>query len=210
MKIGLMLIFVATLSYAQAPATSWQLQQLIQKSEQQIELLKEVLKTSQQDAQIMTRVSQALDELTRGIDSSIQKFQGTPEFLEAMNSLQAERYRVSTRQMKDHRGEGVEARFTDQSLRANVEDLKIQMKLQETLSAAPPGFVSKIHAEGQLGAWQTATRISAQLAELIEISRAIRDELEAQKRHANAISLFNHLVKSADVQNEQLRTRVQP
>lgn len=211
--IWLGLLFCALSGRAQSPAESWQLQQLIVKSERQIELLKELLRESKQDAAALRRASQILQELSQGIHESLEKYQGTSAYAEALNRLQAKddfanTYRDFQRLSQKNAVPSDDAvEFQIQSARANQQDVKRQAELAKLLAKAPPGMVAKIQAESQLGEWQAATRISVQLTELVASVRAMREELRSRNNDPPAI--LSEFMRGAELQNEKLRKRRQ-
>ncbi len=207
-------------------ADSFQLQQLIQKSEEQVQLLREVLKTSRQDSDSLHRAQQILESLSEGLDQSIQEYQGSPLYHKALLEMQKEEGFVRTfedgrrvRQWTAERGsvgigeELAEAEFDNfvqfqkQSVLANEEDLRTQMRLQELLAVAPPAVVPKIQTQAQIGSWQSNTRVSAQLTELLGAIQAVREELRAQRLKAGSSDGLNTLIMGSEMQNQMHRER---
>ena len=197
-------LFVSGLAYAQLSlpvgTDSLQLQQIINKSEEQIQLLKEVLKQARQDTHSLDRAARILEDLSEGIDRSIEGYEGTRVYSQALIRLQAEgdsertfsdsqalRKRamdLNSPQVAEELGDKPFSNFVEfqrQAVRANQLDLKAQEELEALLHGAPPGFVPKIQTQAQLGSWQASTRLSAQVTELLGAVHAMREELRLQR-----------------------------
>lgn len=202
---------------------SFQLQQLINKSEQQLQSLKAILNYEKQDAASLEKASKILEKLSNGIDKSIEKYHGTEIYEKALLQLQSKddfkKTYSDSKQVKDQvlnsKNAAVQSsvngdfedlvQFQKDSVRANQSDLSNQRQLQEALQSAQSGFVPKIQAQAQLGNWQASTRLSAQLTELLAAIHAMREELRVMRLNEDHTNPLGVLIKGAEVQNEKLR-----
>lgn len=212
------------LTFAQSPfsAENVQLQRLINKSEEQIKSLKQVLKYSKQDAASLEKAARILEEMSSGIDKSIEKYQGTKTYEKALIELQskddfkstyADSERMRNQYAKQEVGgqDALDTAFVDlvkfqkESVKANASDLSDQEKLQQALLSGQQGFIPKIQAQAQLGSWQANTRVSSQLTELLAAVHAVREELRALRLNEGNSSAVGTLVNGAEIQNQKQR-----
>jgi hypothetical protein len=185
-------------------AQSWQLEQLIRQSQDQLQAVQEILKYSKHDTESLERAAKILDRLSQGIDQSIEKYQGTPIYEKALLQMQAEAAKqkeAPTPESPEKTNERF-ARFQSESLKANLADLDNQRKLGEALKTAGPGFVPKIQSEAQLGSWRAGTRVSAQLAELLTATHDLHEDLRAKNQRPSVLTEF---LKSVEAQNQKQR-----
>jgi hypothetical protein len=190
---------------AQVPlsAQAWQLEQLIQQSQEQLKTVQEILKYEKHDTESLEKAAKILDRLTAGLDDSIEKYQGTPVYEQALLQAQTESARAREAPTPEPPQKTTERflHFQSDSLKANRADLDNQRKLDEALKTAGPGFVPKIQSEAQLGAWRTGTRVSTQLSELLTATRDLQNELNSK----NQPGVLDQLLKGAEVQNQKQR-----
>lgn len=222
------LVFFTFCAFAQLPVSTdtVQLQQLVNKSEEQVQQLKAILEYQQQDGANLARASQILEKLTDGLDRSIRQYEGTKAYADALVELQKDNdyaltYSDSSRvrsQLPGRQGPKSLAaknlserdyesivKFQKESVKANESDLDQQQKLEQALSVGQAGFVPKIEAQAQLGSWQTNTRVSAQLTELLSTMQAMREELRALRDKDQASDAMTELIKGSEIQNERQR-----
>src|SRR4051812_23011094 len=80
--------------YGQVPmpfsSESLQLQQLIEKSEQHLQSIREILQYSKRDSNSLDRAARILEKLSAGIDQEIEPFKGTQVYDEALLRAQSE------------------------------------------------------------------------------------------------------------------------
>lgn len=152
--IALMLFILPC--YAAIPITpdSLQLQALVKNSKEQLILIKQLVEQGQRDEDSLRRAVIALDKLSQGLDRSLEKYQGTKVYEQAQAMLESQ-------SRPNH-----DAAFRSAAIAANREELAQQLELSQALKSAEAGFVPKIHAQAQIGAWRANTRISMQLDEL--------------------------------------------
>lgn len=177
-----------------------QLRQLVEKSEQQLQSIRELLKVSRQDAETQEAAKKSLEKLSAGIDQSIGAFQGTKAYEQALLQLQAEELKEQAKR-SGTRAEPEKKRFLEfqnQTLQANSDTLAQVKKLEDSLRTAGQGFIPKIQSQAQLGNWQASARISAQLGELLSAVHGLRQDLAG----TNTLGVF---VNSADAQNQKQR-----
>ncbi len=203
---------------------SFQLQKLIVKSEEQIGILKEILHQSKRDAASLEKASKVLEDLSSGIEKSIEKYQGTQAHQQALLALQSKNdYEKTYSDAKTVRERTVQTgtfdqelrrnefedliQFQKESVRANQSDMTNQRRLEEALRAAQPGFIPKIEAQAQLGSWQANTRISAQMTELLTSMHAMREELRALRAKESGPDPLKLLMTGAEIQNRKQRNR---
>lgn len=185
---------------AQTPisAESMQLRILINKSEEQIRSLNEIVKYGQRDSQALERASKVLSEIHAGMDKSIEKYQGTKIYQKALIKLQSQddfkRTYSDAAEQRKRRSQPADAgqiEFQKQSVLANQEDLAKLEELERTLKSAEQGLVPKIQAQAQIGAWQANARVSAQMTELLSSIQAMREEMRGrQEAGADPLSLL--------------------
>ncbi|RME14060.1 MAG: hypothetical protein D6797_09690, partial [Bdellovibrio sp.] len=77
--------------------------------------------------------------------------------------------------------------------------------LKQSVKNAGPVFLQKVQTEAQLGTWQSNTRISSQLTELIAAVRAMREELRLMRLQKSTSNPLNILVRGSEIQNEKNR-----
>jgi hypothetical protein len=189
---------------------SLQLQQLIDKSEQQIRTAKELLNYSKQDTASLEKAAAILEKLSAGIDKSIKKYQGTKAYEKALLEIQSKddferpQYDARRPDAKDPHSKAFDnfIKFQHQSVSANLSDLSNQEKLEQALQSAEQGFVPKIQTQAQLGSWQANTRISAQLAELLSTLHALREDLLAKDQNSSGMAA---LLSGSEIQNQKQR-----
>jgi hypothetical protein len=191
----IMLISIQTPVSAQPVSVeSLQMQRLITTAEAQLKSIRELLKASNQDAKSLDAASHSLEKLTAGLEKSVAQFQGTKEYQDALLQLQSD---AGSKLKPDERQE----RFQKESVRANLVDLDEVKKLSSALKTAEPGFVPKIAAEAQLGAWQSNARISAQLTEVVSELRTLQSQLGGGK--GTELSGLAALIRGSEMQNEK-------
>ncbi len=198
---------------------SIQLQELIEKSETQIESLKEILKQSKHDTASLEKINGILNKLSAGIDTSLEKYRGTDAYQKAMLELQSnndfQKVYSDPKDLRESSGhpaleESSEQfdkimSFQKESVRANQGDLENQTQLETALQKAEAGFVPKLHAQAQLGEWKTNTRLSAQMTELLGAIHAIREELRLARLKSERPELLESLLKGSEIQNQKLQ-----
>src|SRR6185312_8163687 len=113
------------------------------------------------DSSSLEKASRILEELSSGIDKSIEKYQGTQVYEKALLDLQSkddfkgtysdsESVRDQTPKQETTLQKSSDKVFNDivtfqkESVKANQEDLDNQKKLQEALRSNQPGFIPKI------------------------------------------------------------------
>lgn len=177
-----------------------QLRQLVEKSQQQLESIRELLKVSQQDAKTQEAAKKSLEKLSAGIDQSIGAFQGTKAYDQALLQLQAEDLKEQTKRGGAKPGPEKERylKFQTQTLQANADSLEQVKKLEDSLKTAGQGFIPKLQSQAQLGNWQTSARISAQLGELLSAIHGLRQDIKGT-------NILDTLVEGADAQNQKQR-----
>lgn len=185
---------------AQTPisAESMQLRILINKSEEQIRALNEMVKYGQRDSDSLEKASKILNELHAGMDRSIEKYQGTKTYQKALMKLQSQDDFKRTysdaaeqRQRRSQPADLNQIEFQKQSVLANQEDLAKLEDLERTLKSAEQGLVPKIQAQAQIGSWQANARVSAQMTELLSSIQAMREEMRGrQESSADPLSLL--------------------
>lgn len=176
--------------YAAIPITpdSFQLQALVKNSKEQLVLIKQLVEQGQRDEDSLRRAVIALDKLSQGLDRSLEKYQGTKVYEHAQAMLQSQA-------RPNHDGA-----FRSAAMAANQEELAQQLELSQALKNAEAGFVPKIHAQAQIGAWRANTRISMQLDELN--AQMIELRQGAGKRGPFDLSV---LIRGSEQQNEKQR-----
>jgi len=225
------LLFILAISQVPSPISldSVQLQQLVNKSEQQLKALREILKTSKSDADSLKKASAILDRMSKGIEKSIDAYQGTAaydqalleiqkknEFARSFKDTEAVRKRIPKDRSESGSQDELDAafeelkRFQRESVNANDRDIEHQAKLQKALSEADPGFVPKIEAQAQIGNWQASTRLSAQMTELISTIHAMREELRALRMARTSDHGIGSLIRGAEMQTELLNNKFAP
>ncbi|MCB9024814.1 MAG: hypothetical protein H6625_00725 [Bdellovibrionaceae bacterium] len=222
-----MIILIITISlqaFAQMPISTdtLQLRQLINNSEQQIKALREILKYSKQDTASLNSASHILKNLSEGIDKTIEKYQGTDTYEKALLELQLKddfknnysdaqelrknlpRNKNETASDKSKNDIFVDAiKFQKKSVQANESDFKQRKALQKELIVAPPGLIPKLEAQVLIGNWQTNTRVSIQMTELLATIHAMREELRILRKNENQQSNLNTLVMGAEILNQK-------
>lgn len=195
---------VGSATQGQTPAESIQLQKLILNSEQQLKTLREILEVNHRDADAIVRTARLLENLSAGLDRSIEAFKGTDAYAQALLRMQTE----SAQKLGFQQPTADEKRLRDfqqQTISANRDDLEDQRRLAERLSAAEPGFVPKLQAQAALGDWRSNTRLSIQMAELLASIQILREDLKARSPGGAALAA---LVEGAEVQNRKQREGV--
>jgi hypothetical protein len=169
---------------------SLQLQALLKASQEQLALIKQLLEQGQRDGDTLNRAMLALNKLSQGVDRSIEQYQGTEAYQQALLMVQSQ-----------SRPEHFD-RFQNAAESAARADLDAQEKLNKALLTAEPGFVPKIQAQAQIGSWRSNTRLSAQLAELAAEMHELKAEM--QGRGKNAFD-FSALIKGSEYQSQKQR-----
>lgn len=206
MILALLIACSARADLLPIPNQSLQLQQLIEKSQQQIDEAKKLVENSKADVRASEQAAHVLDQLSRGLDRSIEQFKGTRAYERALLELQsqrtADRAKDESKDPREREKKNAETfdQFQQQTLEANRNDLADQEKLEQALHTAEPGFVPKIQTRAQLGSWQAGTRTSAQLSELLIAVRQLSDEVRAQKSGGPA-----SLLRGSEDLNKQMR-----
>lgn len=212
----MLLIIIACqwIAHAQVPglpsADSIQLQQLINNSDQQLKAVKELIRYSQQDATSLERASRVLDKLSAGLDKSIEKYQGTKVYEQALLELQStdrsDEYGPASRRpiSGDLANKSAEkfARFQKESLNANLSELKNQEGLAQALRTADQGFIPKLTTQAMLGNWQSNTRVSAQMTELLWNIHALREDMRTRDQGSNGLA---ELLTGSEILNQKQR-----
>ncbi|MBX3023010.1 MAG: hypothetical protein KF799_15145 [Bdellovibrionales bacterium] len=197
-----LIFFIFTPVLAQPISTeTWQLQQLIDKSEQQVRSARELIKYSQRDSQALEKAARLLQEMSNGIDKSIEGYKGTRVYEQALLQMQAQDQSAPSEKDRAKIIERV-SRFRAQSLKANQSDLQAQEKLEQALQTAAPGFIPKLQAQAQLGHWQTTTRLSVQLAEFIS---TMQNTCDPQGGKDGSMKGLAALLAGSEVQNRKQR-----
>lgn len=196
-----------------------QLQQLIEKSEQQIKELKDILSYKKQDAASLENASKILEKMSAGIDKSIEKYKGTEIFDKALLDLQSKddfkKTYAESKEIRDlvhdptmrasQKNFDDSVKFQKESVRANQSDIVDQKQLQQDLKSAQPGFVPKLQAQAELGNWRASTRMSAQMTELLASIHTMREELRALRLKEEKSDVLNMLITGSEIQNQKLR-----
>lgn len=172
-------------AFAAIPITpdSLQLQALVKNSKEQLALIKQLVDQGHRDEDSLRRAALALDKLSLGLDRSIDKYQGTKVYQEAMAMAQA--------QLKPNH----DTTFQAAVQATNREELAEQYALTQALQTAEPGFVPKLQALAQIGIWRSNTRVSMQLHE-------ISDRLRLERRGPFDLTT---LIRGSDEQNMKQR-----
>lgn len=230
LKLSSVMTFVFALSFfslAKAQMENIQLERLITNSEQEVKSLRELIKKGEADTQILERAATVLEKISTGIDKSIEPYQGTELFTQALiqsqssddfsrtfsdvktlNKLSAELESQAKIKNPKEKGNDLEsvigdiAKFQKESVKANSEDLENQSKLRNTINTAPPGFIEKVRAEIEINNWQTNTRLSAQMTEMLSVMHAIREELRLNRAKNESANPLESLIIGSDQQNE--------
>lgn len=218
------ILFLAIIGQMPSPVSldSLQLQQLVNQSEEQLKALKDILSSSKADNDSLRKASGILERMSNGIEKSIEAYQGTPAYEQALVEIQkkndfsrsyGDTGRVREITPVDHSIKGLQdeldgafedlKKFQKDSVNANVRDIDHLNQLQKALNEAGPGFVPKIEAQAQIGNWQASTRVSAQMTELIATIHAMREELRAM-RMAKSSGGLGSLIQGAEQQSQLL------
>ena len=202
-----LLIATFATAFAQSPIStdSFQLQQLVNTSKQQLKSAKELLDYGKRDAEYLEKSSRVLEKLSAGIDRSIEKYQGTAIYEKALLKLQSEdlgNQKAGKPALDIEKSKQHFESFQSESIKANLSDLTDQQKLSESLRTAEQGFVPKIQTQTQLGNWQASTRVSSQLTELLSAIHGLREDLSAKNQNPSGLA---ELVQGAEVQNQKQR-----
>lgn len=199
------LMGVSAAALAQSPIStnSYQLQQLVNTSKQQLKSAKELLEYGKRDSDYLERSSRVLDKLSAGVERSIEKYQGTAIYEKALLKLQSDDlgHQKQAKPTLENSQQRFET-FQAESVKANLSDLTDQQKLSEALRASEPGFVPKIQTQTQLGNWQANTRVSSQLTELLSAVRGLREDLNAKENNTSGLA---ELLEGAEIQNQKQR-----
>lgn len=199
-----------------------QLQQLIEKSAEQIKALKEILSYKKQDEASLNKANEILEKLTMGIDESIEKYQGSEAYEKALLDVQAKddfknTYSESKKlrdqspkkdvatEMENKKAFDENIQFQKDSVRANQTDLKYQQQMQQDLQTAGPGFVPKLQAQAQLGNWKSGTRVSTQMTALLAEIAAIREELRIMRLNQQGSDALSVFISGSEIQNQKLK-----
>ena len=174
-----------------------QLQKLIENSERQLKVVKELLETGKRDADTLDQASKILEKMSAGLGQSISQFQGTPIYEQALLKLQQENKQKLTPAAAGARFD----EFQKQARDANLSDLKQQQEISKALQTAGPAFVPKLQAQVQLGSWRSNVRLSAQVTELLASIQELRNET----RSSFSTGVLSELVKGSEAQNAKLR-----
>lgn len=205
---------------------SIQLQQLIRQSERQIESLQEIINYSKKETATLDKALRVLENLTLGIDESIQQYKGTDIYERALLRLQMEdefsRTFTDSEQVRMLTEEGADqapgnkmsttdiSEFQKQSVKANQAALDQIEELKEHLSSVQPGIVPKIQAQIQLSTWQSNTQLSMQLTEIISVIHAIREEMRLLRTNNENQNTWNQLVIGSEIQNKKHLQEMRP
>jgi hypothetical protein len=214
--IGALIFLSLPIMARSADLNSLQLQQLISNSEKQIEELKTILSYTKQDSSALEKAGKLLESLTAGINQTLAQYQSTEAYQKALVELQSKDSFGSTysnaKKLNDSLPEEIQDKgefknlieFQKQTVQANQVDVSNQAALQEALKTAQPGFIPKLQTQTQIGNWQTGTRLSTQMTELLSTVEAMRQELRLirLKEQQNGISA---LLKGSSLQNERQR-----
>lgn len=200
----LMIFWFSQQVVAQVPGVStesMQLQQLIHQSEEQLKALKEILSNSKQDTKSLEKASQILDQLSQGIDRSIEQFQGTPAYEKALLQIQSDRLAEEKKKNDLSKNKDFQ-KYQNDSWQANQSDLDQQQKIETALRSAEPAFVPKLQTQAQIGSWRTATRVSSQLSEILSNVQGLREDLKNKDQTAAGLAF---LLKGSEAQNQKQR-----
>lgn len=207
------------------PSNAFQMQQLIDNSTKQIESLKQILKQSKTNSSDLNKASKALNNLSLDIDKSIVQYQGTDVYEKALLKIQNKDDYKNTfsdssqvkQKLPIHGNDevtlSIEENFKDRvnfqrkTVKANENDLINQNRLRQVLTESGPGFVPKIHAEAVIGSWQSNTRLSMQMSELLSDLRAIREEIRLSRMQKENENPLSFLIKGAEMQNAKMRDK---
>lgn len=220
--ISLFMFFMAihSQSFAQQPldvvSDRFQLQQLINRSDNQIELLKKILSHNEHDSESLKKASDILEKMSSGIDKSIKKYENTEVYNKALLELQSKndfektygelqelkKQQLSTPESKKAFDDTVQ--FQKNSVKANQADLEQQADIEKVLQTAEQGFIPKLQAQSELGNWKTNTRLSSQMTELLADIHAIREEMRLQHQKESKSDLLNLLLTGSNIQNQKL------
>lgn len=222
---GLLLssFYFSSFALAQIPMMneSFQLQRLIIQSEQQLKTLNEMLEQNRYDAASLQGMSDALNRLSAGINESIAPLRGERAYEMALLQIQSqdnfsqtyadakavrELPVVGRARAENRDDEGAfrsKMAFQRESVQANRADNEIQARLAQALIDSPPGVIQKIQAEIALGNWQTTTRLSAQLTEMIAAINTIREETRLTRVHQTDSVGLGTLIDGSEIQNRK-------
>lgn len=196
------LIFPLLASAQPLSPSSLQLQKLVLTSEQQLAELKAIAAHSNHDAQTLERVRDLLERLSAGLEQTLEQYRGTSAYQEALAQAQQMRQQAAPKPKAGDTAALQRRSFLEQSLQANQAETALQNKIEAGLAQAPPGFVTKLHAQAQVGAWRTGTRLSLQLSELSEQIEALRESLEHGRPRDGGLS---ELLRGSDELNRRQR-----
>lgn len=203
----LAILFLGLNASAQIPISpeSYQLQQLVQTSRQQLNSIKELLENGRHDSELLEKSAHSLKQLSSGLDRSVEKFRGTAIYEQALLKMQSEDLAIKNSNEREADLNQLKRRFErfqSESIKANLSDLTDQQKISESLRSAEPGFVSKLETQSQLGQWQATTRVSAQLTELLAAVRGLREDLRANGGAGGGLA---QILAGAEMQNQKQR-----
>lgn len=202
----------------------FQLQELIEKSERQIESLNEILKYSKNDSASLEKAVLLLEKMNAGLDQTISSFEGTETYDRALVEIQSKEKFFDNYSDREKLVEEISAQigkkgmdelsadridFQKKTVQANRADHQRQKILKEELKTAEPGLVDKIIAQAELEQWQTNTRMSSQLAELLASIGVIREELQLWRLKQESSGASNKLLLGAEAQNRKLKENLQ-
>ncbi len=191
----LSVIFPAAFAQVPLSAESFQLQKLINVSEQQLKSAKELLDANKRDAESLDKAARVLEQLSSGINRSIQEYQGTEVYNQALLKLQTDSL---GKQIPE---KGRLERFQKESVAANLADLEAQQKLAEGLRSAEHGFVPKLQTQAQIGNWRASTRVSAQLTELLTAVQGLKEGGSAKEPTSGLATLL----QGSEILNQKQR-----
>lgn len=171
-----------------------QLRMLVEKSEEQLNEMKKLIKLSRKDAESLRDLANTAGKLAEGLDRHLVQFEDSSIYEKALVELQKEnnfsstfaesenlRNKLSHRDESEHSQQGFDGfkEFQKRSVQAHSSDLKDLEQIQRELEGAPPGYLNKVQTQLSLRQWQTETRISSQMTELLATMKSMREELRA-------------------------------
>lgn len=198
---------------------TFQLEKLIQQSEQQIQATKELIKYKKQDSQSLENLISLLNGLSKGLDQSIEKYKGTEIYQKALIESQVKddyqrTYKDSQVLVQQHPSKitdksdkefidiiGIKE-FQKKSVKANRADLVQQQNIQKIINNSSPVFLQKVGVQTLLAQWRTQTRLSMQMTELLAVIHAMREEMRSERWRQQPHTGLNTLIEGSQLQNQ--------
>lgn len=180
-------------------AENQQLGILIEQSQSQIEELRHLLKSTNVTRDELERASDLLEKMTQGIDAEISPLEAARPGLAGVVEQQSSKsnrqlqpfdrsdwktYRRYFPKKAETEAEDLKEflRFQQQITEANTGDFGDLMRLQSNLLTAEGGELSRMSVQVQSKVWESNLRLSAQLTEVLEEMRFLREHFNDDRR----------------------------